>query len=91
MKKVSHSKYRDELLNTHTNYWKNLPLFEKFLSIILGWKKDILQQELEDKRMLSRNAYGLVISKDGYPVICGHGGSGWLCNSCADQITKDEK
>jgi hypothetical protein len=42
------------------------------------------------------NAYGYVVSvyrvrpgfeifKD-YPVICGHGGSAWLCGTCAEDI-----
>jgi hypothetical protein len=34
------------------------------------------------------NAYGKVVNKDGGPVICGHGGSMWLCQSCADEVLK---
>ena len=43
------------------------------------------------------NAYGTLISEEydpnyptltlrTLPVICGHGGSAWLCASCADQL-----
>jgi len=36
------------------------------------------------------NAYGLLIGvyEDGseLPVICDHGGSGWLCVACAEKI-----
>ena len=33
------------------------------------------------------NAYGTVLS-NGVAVICGHGGSMWLCRGCAEQIVK---
>ena len=33
-----------------------------------------------------RNAYGTVVTKEGTPVICTHGGSMWLCESCAKAI-----
>lgn len=36
-----------------------------------------------------QNAYGTVLS-DGLPVICMHGGSGWLCASCALKIYEEE-
>ena len=36
----------------------------------------------EEDRM---NAFGLVVM-DGDPVICGHGGSMWLCRGCARNI-----
>lgn len=36
-----------------------------------------------ETRENSANWYGKVFSKDGYPVICGHGGSMWLCAGCA--------
>jgi hypothetical protein len=32
------------------------------------------------------NAYGTIRTKDGDPVICSHGGSMWLCSSCAEKI-----
>jgi hypothetical protein len=35
------------------------------------------------------NAYGLV-KRDGANVICTHGGSTWLCKSCADRIWEEE-
>lgn len=40
------------------------------------------------------NAYGLVLSEqeDGerIPVICGHGGSSWLCHGCAVTMLRAE-
>lgn len=35
------------------------------------------------------NAYG-ELTIDGGPIICGHGGSMWLCRSCAEKIKKLE-
>ena len=37
------------------------------------------------------NAYGLVVSddKDELPLNCGHGGSGWLCRSCAETFVRN--
>jgi len=40
-----------------------------------------------------RNAYGLVVSWDEsskkfIPVICGHGGSMWLCRECAEKAVR---
>lgn len=32
------------------------------------------------------NWYGLVLTDDGIPVICGHGGSMWLCRECGERI-----
>jgi len=39
------------------------------------------------------NAYGSVLAEndDGskFPVICGHGGSAWLCLKCAEKINEE--
>ncbi len=40
-----------------------------------------------------RNAYGEILHRDEKtgkecPVICGHGGSMWLCRACKDTILK---
>lgn len=32
------------------------------------------------------NAWGTVLSEEGLPYICGHGGSQWLCEDCAEAI-----
>jgi len=37
------------------------------------------------------NAFGTVLSKDHLPYICGHGGSAWLCPSCAKKILSSDK
>jgi hypothetical protein len=34
------------------------------------------------------NAYGTIYTKEGSVVICSHGGSQWLCRSCAEEIRK---
>ena len=40
------------------------------------------------------NYYGILVSLEAekeYPVICGHGGSMWLCPQCAHEITQFEQ
>lgn len=41
------------------------------------------------------NAYGEMVSiyKDGteLPVICGHGGSAWLCRDCKDELLRKQQ
>lgn len=42
------------------------------------------------------NAYGQLLSThasspDGIPVICGHGGSMWLCRSCAEKFWNEQE
>lgn len=32
---------------------------------------------------IKENWYGLLLTEEGRPVICNHGGSMWLCGSCA--------
>jgi len=51
---------------------------------------------LKDKGYVyGNNAYGTLISVESngkeYPVICGHGGSMWLCRNCKEQILREEK
>jgi len=55
----------------------------------------------EDVARLARNAYGMIVAEErvrpGFdlwrtlPVICGHGGSMWLCPSCAAKALIDQK
>lgn len=55
----------------------------------------------EDVARLARNAYGLIVAKERvrpgfdlwrtFPVICGHGGSMWLCPPCAAKVLIDQK
>lgn len=35
------------------------------------------------------NAFGEVVDMEGRGCICTHGGSSWLCRSCAERILKD--
>jgi len=46
------------------------------------------------------NAYGTLVAEEYHqedpsvvvrtlPVICGHGGSGWLCSGCADRMAAE--
>lgn len=42
-----------------------------------------------EERLEPGNAFGSVMYRDmkgSYPVICGHGGSMWLCQKCADEF-----
>lgn len=42
---------------------------------------------------LDRNAYGEIVDveegREDYPVICGHGGSMWLCRDCKNRILRE--
>ena len=47
-------------------------------------------------RLAEENAYGEVVEECKHtgrilPVICGHGGSMWLCRSCKNEIVKNLK
>ena len=33
------------------------------------------------------NAFGMLVTNRGTPIICGHGGSDWLCAACAREFT----
>lgn len=69
------------------------------------WGRDyIIALSHEDKvhgvnsmgHLAERNAFGEIVdvcehSGRIYPVICGHGGSMWLCRSCKDEILKNLK
>ena len=50
------------------------------------------QHDINDWRYhLDTNAYGLIVvweeaSQRDLPVICGHGGSRWLCQACAEAL-----
>jgi hypothetical protein len=48
----------------------------------------MLRRHLPDP---ANNAYGLVLTREGHvPLICGHGGSAWLCLNCAEEMGKRE-
>lgn len=84
--RVITSKQRKELEQMHEPYWPKLSLYEKIMATLFGSKDDIIRCDRENQEMLSKNAFGLVLSEDGSTVICMHGGSGWLCHGCAKAI-----
>lgn len=55
---------------------------------------NIHRQSLEKQTTLqerANNIYGLIVSKKGNnPIICGHGGSMWLCKSCGEKCIKEK-
>lgn len=63
-----------------TYYYKRLPI------------RDHVEKEITAGRYGEGNAFGLVVSFDEKagerPVVCGHGGSNWLCQQCADNLVK---
>ena len=51
------------------------------------------RREVPGDSLAAGNAYGTVVcydetNKKNIPVICGHGGSGWLCPECAERIVQ---
>ena len=57
------------------------------------YRNSLIVQDLTAKEV-EGNAYGEILSVDKQgkqiPVICGHGGSMWLCRSCANKIMQEE-
>jgi len=53
------------------------------------------EMRMTDPKTGRLNAYGTVLHQDDngktYPIICGHGGSMWLCPECADALLKEKK
>ena len=54
-----------------------------------------LRFQINSKGSLAQeNAYGEIMSveegKPAVPVICGHGGSMWLCRECKDRILNQQ-
>lgn len=51
------------------------------------YRKSLEQQTTIEER--NNNVYGLVLSNKGNsPVVCGHGGSMWLCKECGEKSVK---
>lgn len=51
------------------------------------------RREVPEDSIAAGNAFGTVVCWDeasgkNIPVICMHGGSGWLCPECADRIVQ---
>ena len=46
--------------------------------------RDLLLEQTEPHDRLG-NVYGLYLTEEGYPIICGHWGSGWLCENCVEE------
>lgn len=68
------------------------------------WYPAVWVKDSESRRNLMKyeranshvNAYGFVVTYDEpsqkfIPVICGHGGSMWLCPECAKHIVEHDK
>lgn len=64
--------------------------------IILVNNSEYRTQETEESYQRDGNMYGKVLSWDKpskkyIPIICGCGGSMWLCKKCADKIINELK
>ena len=55
-----------------------------------NYYRDQLRQQYSasGQQIDPENAYGTVLL-DGVAVICGHGGSMWLCRKCAESIVEN--
>lgn len=61
-------------------------MFTRFMLLILGDYKVVVRQDEQNQELLRRNQFGFVLSEEGYPVICGCGGSAFLCMEHASQL-----
>ena len=67
----------------------------KFKLFRKSWARDSLVNQDLTAEEVEDNAYGEIMcwdepNKKYMPVICGHGGSMWLCRGCLDRIAKEE-
>lgn len=93
VKWVDTSQQRELLLKSYKPCWPTLKWYEKILCILLSNKDDIIERDMRNNSQSSQNVYGNILvydddSKTWIPVICGHGGSMWLCRECGNKILK---
>ena len=60
------------------------------------YRQDLIGQDGGRTTASNGNRYGTVVHYDEanlkhIPVICGHGGSMWLCPECADRIVRESR
>lgn len=85
-KMVSNSPYRKNLEEQLEPQWPKFSLWNKILASIFGNRELVLKTDNENRQLLQRNCYGLVLTEHGLPVICGCGGSMFLCTDHVQRI-----
>jgi len=82
---VSDSQYRRTLKRFYTG--RKFSIYQKFMIWLYRASEEIKYEQRRQEQLLEQNLYGLVLC-EGRPIVCGCGGSMFLCSKHAIEMIR---